>query len=637
MRARPWLTLLVLLTLGAGTFVLLGIDRGPDSTGALERRPPLPPERAAPPTDLPPVAPGSPVTQAPESQREAAADEATEARPSAGGRVLELHIRSQDGAPLDGLEASLQLAKRWSSSLPPSTDAPAPEASPDGSYSWTVECGDSELLFVQLWAPGHLPLQDLLDLENIDGDSHELFLRTGTRLRGRVVDRRGQPVFEADIRVRRPDLDGLPGSVLARGSTRADGSFEVGVPASGACRLSADHVDGHASLGLDLPHADDLDVGELVLAGDARISGRVLLASGDPAVDLDLQLVLVDRPRPPGRPSVQVVTDADGRFEAGSLAHGLYAATHRVPGVADFGDQGLIRAGGAEVVLELLAHEVRVRAADEAGAPLDLDLLEVADATTGEAQQTSFLGSGRREVVLLLGAGSSVRLQGKAGELQLVAGQPLVVDGTVSVVELRPAMNQGSVEVSVTLPGGGQLVGFEARLTLAAGVHSLDDLENEPAGRFPAVPPGTYELVVEPSKRLAWDSRYLVLGQPRILEVRAGERTSIQLEAALGGRLVLDLSGLAERPGRDRLRFELRPAGSDTPFRRVKTFVRSDERTSLFSPGRLLPGRRQTTVPALEPGPWEVRITRTGHLPQESTVQVVADETTVVVVAPVPE
>jgi hypothetical protein len=155
----------------------------------------------------------------------------------------------------------------------------------------------------------------------------------GLSIRGRVVDRAGEPVKGCRILARSADR-------LRRAETDAAGRFELIDLGGEPCDLEAESDGGFASATAFLPGRDDV---EMRLVAWGRIEGR-LAGVDDPALEGDIEAW----PEGEGRPGRRVETAPGGRFVIERLVPGEYRLYARAGAlVGAIGAAISVREGGA--------------------------------------------------------------------------------------------------------------------------------------------------------------------------------------------------------------------------------------------------------------------------------------------------
>lgn len=193
------------------------------------------------------------------------------------------------------------------------------------------------------------------------GESRELELRSFRRVavRGRVVDRDGQPVIGATCRL----ILHTPQAPLndARMSSVSDvrGEFAFSVDDECAATLTATKA-GCFSGRLELPpHSNRSDL-ELRLQPSTPITGRVTWPNGTPAHGVR---VCADDEELDNAPSALSITDEDGEFELANLAGGPFTLTARVQrasdGLDDLGQPDGIAGAERRYATAVLTHVPR--------------------------------------------------------------------------------------------------------------------------------------------------------------------------------------------------------------------------------------------------------------------------------------
>ncbi len=239
-------------------------------------------------------------------------------------------------------------------------------------------------MYLSASAPGYVPVQ--LDLafpvarwaERGAPSTHELRLPVGTRIGGRVVDERGEPIAGAVVHVWAEPVEGY---VSEPGVPRALCNGEI-VTTGEDGRWTCDRLpEQRAKLWVGLTHREF--VGDTHLRGieedDARagtatvtmvrgrpFSGRVVDADGRPVAG-----ARVIRARTVAGDEGTVITDAQGRFDGGRVTDDGFVFVVRAEGHAPL----LHYLGTGEVTEDVVltmpgTREVTVRILDSAGEPV---------------------------------------------------------------------------------------------------------------------------------------------------------------------------------------------------------------------------------------------------------------------------
>ncbi|RKG68711.1 hypothetical protein D7W79_33780 [Corallococcus exercitus] len=349
-----------------------------------------------------------------------------------------------------------------------------------------------------------------------------LALRLASVIEGFVVDAKGLPAADAEVRV-----GGNPSQVVTTG---AQGGFSVEVE-PGAHPLSARR--GEESGALDLPvlcvaGGTVRDV-RIQLGPGAVLEGRVVEEpSGGPVAGARVEVSLSGGDGDPG----VALSDAEGHFLVRGLAPGSYDAKVTAPGYSPAVRRGLTVTQGERFPVELTlsgtgAVEGQVR--DRNGAP-------VAEARISGANRWSD-GADAKPIEARTDADGHYRLEGLAmGRLSLSArheGSTVGVRQTVSVEA------NGTARADFTLEGTGTVEGVvrAARGSLPDAPLEVTALADEPSqGVAPGVgqvgvdaeggfrmvlPSGGYTLLLTARGRF-------VQGQRKPVRVEAGRTAQVE-------------------------------------------------------------------------------------------------------------
>ncbi|MCA8943360.1 MAG: carboxypeptidase regulatory-like domain-containing protein [Planctomycetes bacterium] len=204
---------------------------------------------------------------------------------------------------------------------------------------------------IEVRADGYAPALVARVLCETNPDPDELVIRMspGGHVSGRVVDASGVPVAAAHVAVRavtdeRRTISPEPYETGVD-HTDADGAFSFDAVAPGSTVLIVEaegkpaHVDGPFEV------TDGVRVDRVVQMPDgAKLRGRLLDASGTPLGGETICLNTLGGDPAPSY-SAEVLTDAEGWFEFGGLADGLFQVGHRIrdAGQSAFSSSGRVR------------------------------------------------------------------------------------------------------------------------------------------------------------------------------------------------------------------------------------------------------------------------------------------------------
>jgi hypothetical protein len=183
---------------------------------------------------------------------------------------------------------------------------------------------------------------------------------------GRVVTLDGEPIAGA-----RAWAEWLGGDGFERvqATTDESGRYRIeGTPVDARCFLVWAESPAHARERVENVvrfAGRDVDVGTLALAPGARLEGRVLLASGEPAPNARVEIECWHHSHGHSLtwsgPGIAVSCDADGRFVTPPLPVGMVHVAIRSPGRASLRDDRIIAPGERRISLgEVRLGDVRV-------------------------------------------------------------------------------------------------------------------------------------------------------------------------------------------------------------------------------------------------------------------------------------
>ncbi len=410
-----------------------------------------------------------------------------------------------------------------------------------------VEAGDFELL---VESPDHAPLRREVSLDQDEVvDLGSLYLKPGTALHGRVVDRRGTPMGGATVQI----FDAGRAALLpvAESVTTADGTFSDLTLMAGKYRVEVSRERLLLSQALEVPTLDEYEV-ELV-AGGVELRGRVT-RRGEPVAG---GLLVLDSEHDPGvNGAGKVVVRRGGGLTGDSTVYGAPEASASGD-VRDDGTFFIPNAPTGEVLATYYDPggppvRRRIRVPDRATARIDLDLggvtLEgrVLDGGTGAGVAGS--------VQLLTGSGAPVgsTSANAEGRFRLADLAPGVYTARIAAegyrtrildsieishgrqplqVRLEPA-DSGSLQVSLRRAEGSPLAGVFVSLVDQGGT-TVRSLLSDAQGdrRYDDLAPGRYHVV--------WSDPGIGVGVSRTLNVRAGETTRLRKVLPRGGAVTL--------------------------------------------------------------------------------------------------
>lgn len=402
----------------------------------------------------------------------------------------------------------------------------------EGAFSiGGAEAGDYELA---VESPDHAPLRREVHLEEDEAlDLGRLYLEPGTRVHGKVVDRRGAP--QSGVTVQLFDRGRATLLPVAETVTAADGTFPDVSVAAGGYRVEVSRERLLLSQAVEIPDLDEYEV-ELV-AGGVELHGTVS-RSGEPVSSGILELASQHDPALNG--TGRVVVQRGGGLTGGPT----------VFGAAETSVSGEVRGDGTFSISNAPTGDVLATYYDPAGPPvrrrisvpdqpsawIDVDLGGVAlegrivdGATrTGVAASVEVLAPGGGaaggaaastdglfRVSDLVPGVYAVRVKAEGYRTELLDSVEVRRDRQPLRVSLRPAQT-GSLHISLRRPDGSPLAGVFVSLVDEAGstVRSLlSDAQGE--RRYGDLSPGRYHVV--------WSDPGAGVGASPPLEVRAGE------------------------------------------------------------------------------------------------------------------
>jgi hypothetical protein len=534
-----------------------------------------------------------------------------------------------EGTPVDGLEASVRLTRGRAGQEDHATEQreSTPEIGPDGRARWALDAGGWEKGTVEAWAPGFVPKYKRLDVR--PGETDVLELEPGASVTGHVVDRHGQPSPETYVGLKKRDAAGKL-NLLSGTRTDEGGWFRVGTITHGPCLLEAhERQVGRVELDLDLVPGEQWDAGTLVLQGEGELVGQVVLADSQPAQDFVLQIELRGSPDSQGSRRSQLRTDEEGRFHFRGLAQGEFQIDHFHDPLPQFGKAGRVRTDTGELLLELQAVMLTVRAEDGEGEALEMASLAVIELETEETLFEDHYGVAHAEVEVLIPIGQPYRLEADAGEVTPRAVVELVAEGTQREVVLRPTAtgDQASLQVVVHGPGGELETEYWVYLLPEGGfresMRSPDELEE---GAFRGLEPGTYGFGLGLSRRPPWESTLYTLQCPAEVRLFAGQVTRVEATVARGGHVELDLSSVEKMQDHQQATLSAREAADPgAGFAELQVYRRTTDGFTWSSSLDL--GSSWTVEDPLPPGSWLLRLETAGYRTWEQAVVVQPGET----------
>jgi hypothetical protein len=327
------------------------------------------------------------------------------------------------------------------------------EAGTDGRFQLPALPPGSHTLVIT--APGHATQRVPVDVGagGVPVDVGDVLLETGLAIRGRVRDRAGLPVADAQIN---GFARGAGFGNMVNGTTEADGSFVLAGLTTGAYRLTV-RAPGYGEQSKSVEAGGESTV-EFVLDAAGAVTGVAVDEAGRP---VDSFRVTARPVREEGGmrfpPRGELVADAEGRFRLEDLAEASYVVVVSAPDRADGVVSNVkVPSGGTVDVGRVrlgAGGTVRGTVTDASGTPV------MAATVTIIGPGREFLGPGGGEV--LSDAGGTFELRGvPSGIVQVSAQHPQYAEGRVSV-EVDPV--KGPAETRIALSQGGRVEGSVRR------------------------------------------------------------------------------------------------------------------------------------------------------------------------------
>lgn len=434
-----------------------------------------------------------------------------------------------------------------------------------------------------------------------------IVLPPGSRVAGRTVDERGQPVSRALVRVSRTGTGNSRGFSMPLRSVVTDesGRFEVENLEAGAVTVSANAPGLRPTeiANLELAPGKDLDDLELVMRAGAVVAGQVVGPDGKPVAGAQVE---VERSTPGGVFLPPARSDGDGRYRLEGLEPGprVLAATHssHPKAVKDLD----VQAGENRLDFQLGGgHDVSGRVVDSAGQPVEgaTLLLQFADwrnlpqARSGADGGFRFPGVGEGVYAL------SAERQGYA---------------SARMPEVRVAGPVGGLEVRLDRGGAirGRLIGIDfsqlGQVMIMAG----------PVGAGPGgMAQGRADFQMEYRVDGVAAGEWHVIGYM----AQDGRRAEGKVQVETGGEAVLDLD-FSEKDG---LTLSGRVVRGGGPRTGVQVYVEGIQTRSSGSGQTNQDGAFR--VSGLEPGSYTVSVMGFGSgISHQETVELTADRDIVI-------
>lgn len=431
-------------------------------------------------------------------------------------------------------------------------------------------------------------------------------LEPASRLRGRVEDASGEPVPEANVRLRpAPPPPGTVGLVPRRSENTADvqaggdGTFLFAEVAPGAVTLeaSAEGLVPSDPVEVRVPPGGEVQDVVLVLGRGADVGGWIT-AGGEPVGGARVRIDLV-----------QAESDAEGRYRLAGVPPGSKTLVLSHPAYKGRTQQVDVQPGENRVDLMLeRGATVSGRVVDESGAPrLGAELTLKNRSERGPRGYRASSGPGGRFEILAVADGS-FDLEAKA-------------EG------FAPAVHPAVVEVAGRDVGGLEVV-LERGATLS--------------GRILGLEPGQLAAVEVTAERAGWSPRSATVDHTGRYEIAALEAGDWHLRARLfGGRREAD-AWVAIAPGDREVERDLKLGGGlaldglvlieDRPLPQTRVSLRGLDVTA--ERGVTTDHQGAFRFEDLEPGRYRVEVTHAERmLSQSEDLELAADREIVIEIA----
>ena len=447
----------------------------------------------------------------------------------------------------------------------------------------------------------------------------DVTIESGGTVTGRVVDRFGKPVRDAEVWF-------SPKAQYESTSTGPDGRYWLPIDDARQYWICARRGDlGAAVAGPFHITEAGLRPEDLVLAGPGALTGVAVHPDGTPARHLMVHAVpeslhgtkIGSWPvrqfdgsvsREAGLSWGWMRTGLDGRFAITGLQQGRYWFKEDA--------KRTLHNLGSEVRLVIEGYRIRVYVRDDEGEPAHGYTI-----SARSKEGSSMAGNTSEDAMVDIGArvGESWVITLGSRTIQPVAARVTVREGTYDyevVLPVRMARERGQLEVTLNDPQGEPIPKSHVSLYTLDGDVIVYEKPLD-GSRTPLVPAGRYRIVGHPGGPFA-----LYLPAEGHVDVRGDRVEQVTLTARPGGRL----------------RFTFK---TDLPLKRVRIKATPQQGAkpvwlnaplySLENGGFRWGGRYKVNVPVLawqrlEPGPWKLEIEPTGFLPRTIPVTVLPGE-----------
>lgn len=657
MRGWPFVVILVLAGFAAFLFVE---DRAPEE-GALSAAPTAPRPDVV---DSPATLGDAPYDVGPRHARTAptgARDD--QQQPSAERKVLQrflVLVTDEEGEPIPGAKLDVEAHGAGADSAWLDVTA-AGDASPHsqtlglavgGGEAIVVNVLQSEAreLMLRAFADDWRPETRIVSVTATDGRQEDvvLVLRRGASVSGRLFDGDGEPVHRGQLALG-ADEDSVRETALL--ITDSTGRFEAAIRTTGeaAAHATSPGVGRSVSRALFLPEGRRTDVGDFVLLGPGRISGRALLRDGTLLAKVHVAANVQSTAPGPGLQNSTARCDEAGRFELTGLTVGSFSLSVMAEANAAPDASGrLVATGTEEYELVVDAVLLTVRAVDDEGATVPMASFEVSSVVSPNAPspasdiassstQMNFPAPIEAHEWLVTSARSFLlRAHGvdgagyfgfiEAGQRSgRVAIELVARPATLGTIVLRAENSQMPADAALevdSLVTGSHYVNVISRIEHEVREHGAP-LIREIAGLLP----GSYDL----SLSLARGGPVALVDGKATITIGPGEVRELALETFLGGTLELQVDSPRAGEARAFVQLETRVVGATEWQPLVVRFSERDGEGNVIGTltgARVLLGAHVARSAPLRPGDYELRLTAERHLPMTTSYRIDPGTTT---------